>query len=235
VAEDLFQNVSIPLRWPDDESGPLLLEVRFHRGERWQCVGLSIDFLDPAKARSLRTSDLRELSLPAVVARAYGKLVQHLEAEFAKALTAEPGPGDELLDYRTRLLEAKRAEAALEAARPRKAGRPPMARAQLERIAEIYSEAFYSGEPPTQAVAAYLGCDKATAARRIALCRKRGVLLSTERGVAGGIPIAMRRVSSRDLELLNIKRTRDAQVRASREPHHDEQVQRGDRDGEGGS
>jgi hypothetical protein len=235
VAEDLFQNVSIPLRWPNEDRGPLLLEVRFHRGERWQCVGLSIDLIDPETARSLGTSELRGLRMSTVVPRAYGKLVRHLEDEHAKALAAKPGRGDERLDYRKRKLRVELAEEALEAARPRKAGRPPMARAQLERIAEIYSEAFYSGEPPTQAVAAYLGCDKATAARRIALCRKRGVLLSTERGVAGGIPIAMRRVSSRDLELLNIKRTRDAQVRASREPHHDEQVQRGDRDGEGGS
>ena len=235
MADDTLKDVPISLRWPDEEKGPFLLKLRFHRGERWQCVGLSIDFLDPAKARCLRTSDLRELRLPAVVARAYGRLVQHLEAEFAKALTAPPGPGDELLDYRTRLLEAKRAEAALEAARPRRAGRPPLARAELERIAEIYSNAFYSGEPPTLAVAAYLGCNKATAARRIALCRKRGVLLSTERGVAGGIPIPMRRVSARDLELLNITRKRGAQVRASREPSPDERVHGGNRDGEGES
>jgi hypothetical protein len=230
MADDGFTDASIPLRWPDQDDGPLRLEVRFQRGERWQCVGLSIDFADPAQARALRASDLRELRLPVIVGRAYGELVRRLEAAHGAARNAPPGAGDERLDYRKRLLEVKRTEAALEAARPRKAGRPPLPRAQLEKIARIYSDAFYAGEPPTLAVAAYLGCDKATAGRRIALCRKRGVLLETERGVAGGIPIPMRQISTRDLELLIANEERAKQRRLDSAPDRDDQP--GDGDGE---
>jgi hypothetical protein len=230
MSTDPWRDVAISLRWPDEERGPYAVEVRFHRGERWQAPGLSIDLLSPAEGRSLETADLRRLAMPAIAQRAYEKLVDHLQVEHAKALAAAPGAGDEQLDYRERLAAVRHLEEALEATRPRKAGRPPMARAALERIAEVYSAAYARGESPTQAVAAYLGCDKATAARRVALCRKRGVLLATGRGLAGGIPIPMRRVRAHDLDVLNLNKERGRALRTTAQEPDAEAVGDGEKE-----
>ncbi len=232
MTTDPWRDVAIRMRWSNEERGPYLVEVRFHRGEGWQPTGLSIDLLNPAEGRSLGTGDLRTLGMPAIAELAYEKLIELLKVEHAKALAVAPAPGDERLDYRKRLAAVRHLEEALEATGPRKAGRPAMPRAALEKIAQIYCDAYYRRESPTQAVADYLGCDKATAARRVALCRKRGVLLGTERGVAGGIPLAMRRVTASDLDLLNLNKERGQRLRRS-QPELDEHIDEdAERDGE---
>ncbi len=234
MSSEIWRDVAIPLRWPDEERGPYAVEVRFHRGERWQATGLSVDLLDAAEGRALQTADLRSLGVPTLTQRAYEKLVELLEAEYAKALAAPPGPGDEQLDYRKRLATLRHLEEALEATRPRRGGRPPMARGALERIAEVYSAAYARGEPPTQAVAAYLDCDKATAARRVALCRKRGVLLATGRGLAGGIPVPMRRVRAHDLDVLNLNKERGQALRTTAREPDKEAMGDGEKERQGG-
>ena len=173
-----WEEQRISLGWPDEQAGPFAVQVHFACAERWECVGFALEFLDPAKARPLETSDLRSLRLPLIVERAYAKLGQALQDELTRAQTAPPGPAE--FDALERHLQVQHVEEALEAVGPRKAGRPPLPRVQLEKIAEVYCEAFYRHEPPTQAVATYLGCGKATAAQRVALCRKRGILVSTQ-------------------------------------------------------
>ena len=98
-------------------------------------------------------------------------------------------------------------------ARPRRAGRPPLLRADLEKVAKLYSEAYYAGKPPVQAVAKALGCDAKTAARRIGQSPKRGVLLTTAQGVPGGIPIVMPRGTARSLRALVENEKRREMVR----------------------
>jgi hypothetical protein len=202
MTTDPWQDVRIVIGWPDEQAGPFLVEVHFQRSAGWRCVGVGLEFADPAGVRALETSDLRNVRLPPIVERAYAGLVVHLETELERAKAASPGPGDHKLDYRKRLLAVKQLEEALAAARPRKVGRPPLPRYELERVATIYAAALAKGEPPVKAVAAALGCGPSTAAKRVALCRRRGVLLATEPGVAGGVPVPMRRVRARDLAVL---------------------------------
>ena len=56
---------------------------------------------------------------------------------------------------------------------------------ELERVARIYADAFYSHQPPTKAVAGQLGITYSAAAKRIAACRRLGVLGEAEKGKAG--------------------------------------------------
>ena len=150
-----------------------------------------------------------------IVGRAYERLEQLLEGEHDAALAAAAAPAGSRLERLEQLLRVRQTEETLESAKPRTAGRPPTPRSELEKIAQVYSDAYYNGQPPTQAVATYLGCNAKTAARRIALCRKRGVLLKTEQGVAGGIPIAMRRGTAGSLRVLVENEKRREMVRES--------------------
>ena len=197
VNENLWQDVRIPPCRPDRAVRPLrnrgalsprrALAVRGHSGRvRQRLPGTSPGDRRPAHAAPATSFE-----------RAFEKLRETLEAELARALAAPPRPGDGQLDYRKRLLAVHHAEEALAAAGPRKAGRPPIPRSELERIAVVYSDAFHRHEAPVVAVAAFLGCGRSTAAKRIALCRERGVLAATEPGKAGGIP--RRRVTARGL------------------------------------
>jgi hypothetical protein len=64
-------------------------------------------------------------------------------------------------------------------------------RAELERVAEVYTEAHRSGggtkSAPTKAVAETLGLTYDQAAKLVQRCRKIGLLGGTEKGIAGGV------------------------------------------------
>ena len=82
------------------------------------------------------------------------------------------------------LLERRRADEALRAAQPRKAGRPPLPDGELQQVARIYFDAFHDHRPPRQAVAEALGLSPSAAAKRIARCRAAGYLGPAEQGKA---------------------------------------------------
>lgn len=206
----------VAINWPDRESGPWRVTVRFKRGEHWKPCGVAVELLDAGGDRVLRTSDLRGLRLPQVVGRAYEQLKQQLGREHDEALAAvESAAPEQRLERLEQLLRLRESEDALQAGRPRTAGRPQIARAELERVAAIYTKAYYAGQPPLKAVAKALDCDAKTAARRVAQCRRRGVLLSAQQGVPGGIPIAMRRGDADSLRGLIANERRRLKMRES--------------------
>lgn len=169
-----------------DPAGPFKAAVTWQLLEgRWEAVGLALSFADESDVRPLHTVDLRKLRLPEIVKNGGVELRRQL-AERSADLKLPP---DEPLDrdqYRQRLLEQREAEKAETAAKPRGPGRPSTSRRELEEIAHIYGEAFFAHEPPTKAVAEGLGLTYSAAAKRIATCRKLGILGEAERGKAGG-------------------------------------------------
>ncbi|MDQ3640971.1 MAG: hypothetical protein M3450_05760 [Actinomycetota bacterium] len=67
---------------------------------------------------------------------------------------------------------------------------PRYGREHFAAVAETYAAALVAGERPTKAVATKFTVSKSTAAKWVAKARGLGLLGSTERGRAGGIPSA---------------------------------------------
>lgn len=200
MVDDSWQRRTTELLWPDPLAGPLHVRIGWEiLGERWEIVALTIARSEGAARRPLSTSDLRALRLPAVRAEGAKLLEKELAAEALALRTKAPHEVGSRRAHRAALLRARRAEEALAARPPRRRGRPAMARPQLERIANVYLHAFNEHRPPTKAVAAYLGCSRTAAAKRIARCRAQGILGPTERGKAA-VGIFVRRGSAHTLQ-----------------------------------
>ena len=182
--EELWQEASSEVRWPDEDSGPLRLSVDWRLLDgRWEPVGLAIAFAVGATLRPLRASDLRGLRLPLVVEAAGARLRETLVDAAARAALAEK-PVMTSAEYRKRLLAVRRREEALEAGRATTPGRPAIPLRELKEAARVYQKAFRLHQPPTQAVARELGVSHAAAAKRVSRCRELGLLGPAERGKA---------------------------------------------------
>lgn len=174
------------IRWPDEQTGPYLISVGWRLlGERWECVAFSVTLAEEDELRPLHTVDLRRLRLPQIVARAAVALRDELEEEAKQLRATTQGRPSSRVEYRQMLLERRRADEALRAAEPRKAGRPPVSDSELHRVSLIYAEAFRNHKPPRQAVAEALRLSPSAAAKRIARCRAAGFLGPAEQGKAG--------------------------------------------------
>ena len=184
MTSDPWSERSTELGWPDEQAGPYLLTVGWRRmGERWECVSLTVTIAEEANLRALQTTDLRGLRLPAITARAAVKLRRELAAEVEELRVQGPPRGR--TQYRAATLELRRASEALQAAQPRRVGRPATPAAELQRVSRIYAKAYLDHRPPTRAVAEALGLSYSAAAKRVAQCRLAGFLGEAERGKAG--------------------------------------------------
>ena len=163
---------------------------------------------DPAaqaelRPHPLRATTLRELPLGTLQAEgrdglacAYGS-AETVSIEIArKTIEFTRAFGAESPDYEDALAEAARSvritseihEQAEELrSSPRRAGgRRAYGRAELERVAALYSAAYASGSPqPTRDTAQALGLTWSQAAKRVMRCRRLGLLGATEPGQAG--------------------------------------------------
>lgn len=184
MKSDPWSERSTELGWPDEKAGPYLLTVGWRRmGERWECVSLTVTIAKEAQLRALQTTDLRGLRLPAITARAAVKLRRELAADVEK-LRAQ-GPPRGRTEYRQATQKLRRASEALQAAQPRRVGRPATPEAELQRVSRIYAKAYWDHRPPTRAVAEALDLSYSGAAKRVAQCRLAGFLGEAERGKAG--------------------------------------------------
>lgn len=181
MSTDPTQHAS-EIRWPDADSGPYLVRVGWRLlGERWECVELSCSYVD--EARPLHTKDMRALRLPAILRQAAGELRRELAGQ-REELRATMQPTSSRAEYRKQLAAQRRADEALQAAAPRR-GRPATPLAELQQVATIYERAFRAHRPPTMAVAETLQISHSAAAKRVAVCRQRGLLGEAEQGKAG--------------------------------------------------
>ena len=154
---------STELDWPDEKAGPYLLTVGWRRmGERWECVALTVTIAKEEQLRALQTIDLRGLRLPAITARAAVKLRRELAAE-VEELRAQ-GPPRGRTEYRQATQKLRRASEALQAAQPKRVGRPATPEAEVQRVSRIYAKAYWDHRPPTRAVAKELGLSYSAAA-----------------------------------------------------------------------
>lgn len=173
------------IRWSDRDAGPYLVTVGWRLlGERWEPVELTTTVVPEQGMRPLHTTDLRALRLPAIVARATVELRRQLKVDRDALEAAPAAPPSSRREYRLELLRRREAAEALQAAQPRGRGRPPIPLGELREVARIYAEAFRAKRPPTRAVAETLGLSYAAAAKRVASCRKVGVLGAAEQGKA---------------------------------------------------
>ena len=181
-----WQSRTIRLGWPDGQGGELELVVDLLLLEgRWECVALRIGFPEGAALRGLQTVDLRRLGMTGIVAAAYEQLRDELAEAAAEELARRrPAPSSQS-EQRQQLLEQRRRQEALRAAGPKRAGRPRLSVAQLEKVAEVYAQAFAEQRPPRKAVAAYFKISPTAAASRIARARQAGLLGLSGRGKAG--------------------------------------------------
>jgi hypothetical protein len=83
------------------------------------------------------------------------------------------------------LLRRREAAEALQASLPRGRGRPPIPLAELQEVGRTYAEAYRAGRSPTKAVAEKLDISYAAATKRVANCRKAGILGPAQQGKAG--------------------------------------------------
>lgn len=89
------------------------------------------------------------------------------------------------------------AEQALRRETQRRGGRPEVDAGTLMKVAEIYEDAYRRQLPPTKAVEEALGIPYSTAAKRVRLARKAGLLGAATPGRAGGVDPDKRRAGAR--------------------------------------
>jgi hypothetical protein len=179
-------------------------------GERWECIGLGIDFAPGARVRGLRTSDLRTIRMGEVLDVAASALNEKLldEAGAGSPLTAEQSENQKMvlqviaklagepvedLDRRLgestdqgRALAMKRAHE--EVASPKGGRTTPIQLTDdlLQEVADVYSAAQRDRQHPTKAVQAHFGGTKQRAAQWVFRARKAGKLPPTRQGEARG-------------------------------------------------
>ena len=164
------------IRYPDKRKGPFLISGEWRwLQEQWQLVGYSQGFADEADLRELQTEDARALRLPLIKARSALELARQLRAE-----------GQGLPVYRLRHPRHASSTAASCSvnARKQKPLRPPSVAGRAGRRCPGRAPA---GGPylrrglsrqalSTKAVAEQLGISYAAATKRVASCRKVGIL-----------------------------------------------------------
>jgi hypothetical protein len=171
--------------WPDKRKGPYLITSQWRLlDERWQMVGFAQTMADEAKPREMTTEDARALRLPQIRMRAAEELRRQLRAQRASLAGVPQVAAATRAAYRRELEKRRRIEEEREAARPRR-GRPPVPLAELVQVGRIYMEAFGSGKPPTKTVGERLQISYAAASKRVASCRRLGILGPGEQGKPG--------------------------------------------------
>jgi len=173
------------IRYPDKRRGPFLItgEWRWLQGQ-WMLVGYRQGFAEEADLRELQTEDARALRLPLIKARSALELARQLRAE-GQALAGVPTPPPASREqYRRKLLRQREEAEAAQAAKRRGRGRPPVPLAELQQVGRIYGQAYRTTGSPTKAVAERLGISYAAATKRVASCRKVGILGPAEQGKA---------------------------------------------------
>ena len=183
--------------WLRDGSGPWRIGIKWREsGGRFECVGFSIeesDDVDPSEPPNIVTAQmLRAIPIGSLIKQARRREAN--ESETIAEFLWDSG------DWADTEAEEERLHAAAEAARDEgrrfkveatstSGGRRPMYdREHYHKVANIYYAAWRKGDPPTQAVAKHFTVSYSTAARWVRECRRRTVLSTTERGVAGGLP-----------------------------------------------
>ena len=173
------------IRYPDKRKGPFLIsgEWRFLAG-RWQLVGYSQGFASEIDVRELQSEDARALRLPLIKARSALELLRQLRADGQDTSGVPAPPPSARQQYRLALLRQREEAEAAQAAKRRGRGRPPVPLAELRQVGRIYAEAYRADRFPTKAVAEQLGISYAAATKRVASCRKVGILAPAEKGKA---------------------------------------------------
>ena len=192
------------IRWPDAIKGPYLIsgQWRFLQG-RWQMVGYSQTLANEEDLRELQTEDSRALRLPAIRTLSAVELRRQLEEDGEELVGLPSPPPSSREAYRRELLKSREAAEELRARQPRGRGRPPVSLAELQQAGRTYAEACRAGRSPTKAVAESLDISYAAASKRVANCRKVGILGPAERGKAGVGGKLMGRGTSATLRSLN--------------------------------
>jgi len=192
------------IRYPDKGKGPFLIsgEWRWLQGQ-WMLVGYAQGFAEEADLRELQTEDARALRLPLIKARSALELARQLRAE-GQGLAGVPTPSPSSREqYRRKLLAQREQAEVAQAAQRRGRGRPPVPLAELQQVGRIYAEAYRAKRFPTKAVAEQLDISYAAATKRVASCRKVGILGPAEQGKAGLGGKLMGRGNSATLRRLN--------------------------------
>lgn len=140
-------------RWPDPETGPYLLTLRWVRvAGRPKLAGVHVD-LDDLQGPPVTTSTLRDLKLGEIMVEDREKL-----------------PYQAAIQQLTEPLSVK------------VAGLRPATVRRLHRAAEIYVAAWRVGEPPTKAVEQEMNLTPAAAANLVRRAREVGLLPPTTPG-----------------------------------------------------
>lgn len=168
--------------WPDKETGPWVLVFHWQvLNGRAECIGMDMvsslpdEEIDrrfggrsvvslPAIGTPLRTSTLRSMNLAEILAEERVRANEFWDNRFG-----DPSMG---VPY----------------VAPREM-RPATIR-RLQRVAEVYREAWREGRPPTKEVAKQLGVTVAAASGLVSRARAAGFLPPTSPGVPSGSPAA---------------------------------------------
>ena len=140
-------------RWPDPETGPYLLTLKWARVDgRPKLAGVHVD-LDDLQGPPVTTSLLRDLKLGEIMVEDREKL-----------------PYEPVIQQLTEPLSVK------------VAGLRPATARRLHRAAELYVAAWRAGEPPTKAVEREMNVTPAAAANLVRRAREVGLLPPTTPG-----------------------------------------------------
>lgn len=162
----------VALHFEDSDGGPRCVGVQLWAARHPEEADASVE-IDTTVWRSvplgrlIREATVRQVELAEAVARHHERLAALYGGEVS-VIRAE-------------------AEASLEAW-SRRGPAPRYGREHFAAVAETYAAALVAGERPTKAVATRFVVSKSTAAKWVAKARDLGLLGSTERGRAGGIP-----------------------------------------------
>lgn len=199
------QDVSFP--WPNAKTGHLWITVKWRMlDDRWECIGLGIDFAPGARVRPLQRHDLDIIKmsdlldyaaslLPGALMHAYNDSEpptpdqeENLRRLIDGALFGRPPLSPEAVEREVAQLDQRTAEVLEESLEgvPKKLGRRPLSPEDLRKAAQVYSEAYKNGQNPTAAVQKHFDLKKNAAASWVWRCRKAGLLPPTQRGMARG-------------------------------------------------
>jgi hypothetical protein len=192
------------IRWPDAKQGPYLISGQWRRLQgRWQMVGYSQTLANEKDLRELQTEDSRTLRLPAIRTLSAVELRRQLEEDGAELAGLPSLPPSSRQEYRRELLRRRAAAEKLRASQPQGRGRPAIPLEELQQVGRTYAEAHRAGRSPTRAVAETFGISYAAASKRVANCRKVGILGPAEQGKAGVGGKLMGRGNAATLRRLN--------------------------------
>lgn len=170
-----------PEYWPDPLAGPWLVTIGWReiRG-RWEPIGIKVEATEPTgpiplESHILTAKLVREIPVGDLVKSGRRKSQQVAEI-VARSYEeqADPKTAQEVRDY------GRRFEA--------RAGRPPMlSDAHYRQVADVWINAWSSGESPTKTVQDHYHVSYPTAARWATESRRRGFLQAYAECKAGGV------------------------------------------------